>query len=56
MMLFVVLGISASAVLGIIVYKLGFHIGNQMGQTQHIREHLEKTRSQRQTINSQHIG
>jgi len=56
MMLFVVLGLSISACLGYLLFKLGFHIGNQMGQTQHIREHLEKTRPQRQTINPQQIG
>ena len=56
MMIFVVAGILASAVTGFILFKLGFHIGNQMGQTQHIREHLENTRTQRQTISSQQIG
>lgn len=56
MMLFVVVGLSISAVMGYIFFKLGFHIGNQMGQTQHVREHLEKTRPQRQTITPQQIG
>jgi len=49
MMLLVAVGISVSAV-------LGFYIGNQMGQTQHVRDHLEQTRSQRQTMNSQQVG
>ena len=56
MMLFVVTGLSVIAIMGYTVFKLGFHIGNQMGQTQHVREHLEKTRPQRQTINPQQIG
>ena len=56
MMLFVVIGLFISATMGYTVFKLGFHFGNQMGQTQHIREHLEETRPQRQTISSQQIG
>jgi len=56
MMLFFVIGISVSAIMGYIFFKLGFHLGNQMGQTQHVREHLEKTRSQRQTISSQQVN
>lgn len=56
MMLFVVIAFSVSAVIGYILFKLGFHFGNQMGQTQHVREHLENTRPQRQTINPQQIG
>lgn len=56
MMLFVVIALSASAVMGYIVFKLGFHIGNQIGQTQHVREHLQKTRPERQTISSQQVG
>ena len=56
MMLFFVIGISVSAVIGYVLFKLGFHLGNQMGQTQHVREHLEETRSQRQTIRPQQIS
>lgn len=56
MMLFVVVGLSISALIGYTLFKLGFHYGNQMGQTQHVREHLEKTRPQRQTIHPQQIG
>lgn len=56
MMLLVITAVSVSAVIGFILYKLGFHIGKQMGQTQHIREHLEQTRTERQTIQSQQIG
>lgn len=56
MMLFAVAAISASAILGYIVFKLGFYIGNQMGQTQHVRDQLAETRTQRQTINPQQIG
>jgi len=56
MMLFVVLGFTVSAVAGYILFKLGFHLGNQMGQTQHVRERLEKTRTQRQTLSSQQVG
>jgi len=56
MMLFVVIVLSSTGLIGYTVFKLGFHIGNQMGQTQHVREHLEKTRPQRQTLNSQQIG
>jgi len=56
MMLLVAVGISVSAVIGYILFKLGFYIGNQMGQTQHVRDHLEETRSQRQTMNSEQVG
>ena len=44
MMLLVAVGISVSAVIGYILFRLGFYIGNQMGQTQHVRDHLEETR------------
>jgi len=56
MMLFVAIALSASAILGYVVFKLGFYIGNQMGQTQHVRDHLEQTRTHRQTIHPQQIG
>lgn len=56
MMSIIVVALSVSAVIGYSVYKLGFHIGRQMGQTQHVRDHLEKTRDQRQTMNPQQIG
>ena len=56
MMLFVVIGISVSAVMGYIFFRLGFHLGNQMSQTQHIRDHLEQTRPQRQTMNPQQLS
>ena len=56
MMLLVFGALSASAILGYVVFKLGFYIGNQMGQTQHVRDHLEQTRNQRQTIRPQQIS
>ncbi len=56
MMLFVLLGLAVSTVMGYLFFKLGFHLGNQMSQTQHIRDHLEKTRPQRQTMRPQQMG
>ena len=32
------------------LFVLGFYVGNQVGQTATIREHLAQTRSQRQTM------
>jgi len=56
MMLFFAVGLIASTVIGFILFKLGFHLGKQMSQTQHVRDHLEETRSQRQTLQAQQVG
>ena len=56
MVLFFVIGLIASTAIGYVLFKLGFHLGNQMSQTQHIRDHLEETRPQRQTMDPQQLG
>lgn len=39
-----------SLVVAVSFLTLGFYIGNQIGQTSHIRAHLVQTRSQRQIL------
>lgn len=44
-----------SLVFAIVLFILGFYVGNQIGQTAHIRAHLADTRFERQTIHSQRV-